>query len=87
VIGHFDNSDINKVKEILGSHICIMGNVPPSLLQIGTQEEVKNYCRTLIDEIGRKGGFILASRSAVDEAKPENVKAMIDFTKEYGVYR
>jgi hypothetical protein len=22
-----------------------------------------------------------------DEAKPENVKAMVDFTKEYGVYR
>ena len=23
----------------------------------------------------------------LDEAKPENLKAMIDFTKEYGVYR
>jgi hypothetical protein len=87
VIGHFDNSDINKVKQIVGGHICIMGNVPPSLLQIGSQQEVKNYCRKLIDDVGKDGGFILASRSALDEAKPENVKAMIDFTKEYGVYR
>ncbi len=87
VIGHFDNSDINKVKEVLGNHICIMGNVPPSLLQIGTKQEVKDYCKKLIDDIGKGGGFILASRSAVDEAKPENVKTMIDFTKEYGVYR
>jgi hypothetical protein len=23
----------------------------------------------------------------LDEAKPENLKAMMDFTKEYGVYR
>jgi hypothetical protein len=23
----------------------------------------------------------------LDEAKPENLKAMIDFTKEYGIYR
>ena len=23
----------------------------------------------------------------LDEAKPENLKAMIDFTKDYGVYR
>jgi hypothetical protein len=24
---------------------------------------------------------------AADDVKPENVKAMIDFTKEYGVYK
>ena len=87
VLGHFDSSDINKVKEVLGKPCCIMGNVPSSLLQTGTQQDVKDYCKKLIDDIGKGGGFILASRSAVDEAKPENVKTMIDFTKEYGVYR
>ena len=25
--------------------------------------------------------------ATIDEAKPENVKAMMDFTKEYGIYR
>jgi hypothetical protein len=29
----------------------------------------------------------MAPRSAIDEVKPENLKAMIDFTREYGVYR
>jgi len=28
----------------------------------------------------------MAPRSSVDEVKVENFKAMIDFTKEYGVY-
>jgi len=87
MLGYFDASDIFKVKEILGNHLCIMGNVPPSLLQTGTPQDVKNYCMKLIDIVGKDGGFIMAPRSAIDEVKPENLKTMIDFTREYGVYR
>ena len=29
----------------------------------------------------------MANGAFFDEAKPENVKAMVDFTKEYGVYK
>jgi hypothetical protein len=87
ILGHFDNSDIKKVKEVLGKTMCIMGNVPASLLQTGTAQEVKDYCKKLIDDIGTGGGFILAPRSSIDEAKPENIRAMLDFTKEYGVYK
>ncbi len=87
VLGYFDDSDILKVKEILGNHLCIMGNVPPSLLQTGNPQDVKDYCKKLIDVAGKGGGFIMAPRSAIDEVKPENLKAMIDFTKEYGVYK
>jgi uroporphyrinogen-III decarboxylase len=86
MIGYFDCSDIFKVKEILGNHMCIMGNVPSSLLQTGTTEDVKAHCKQLIDVIGNDGGYIMAPRSAIDEVKPENLKAMIDFTCEYGVY-
>jgi hypothetical protein len=87
MLGYFDASDMRKVKEILGGHLCIMGNVPPSLLQTGSTRDVEDYCRELIDVVGKGGGFILAPRSAIDEVKPENLKTMIDFTKEYGVYR
>ena len=87
VLGYFDSSDIVKVKEILGNHLCIMGNVPCSLLQTGSAQNVKEYCKKLIDVVGKGGGFIMAPRSAIDEVKPENLKAMIDFTREYGVYR
>jgi hypothetical protein len=87
VLGYFDTSDIVRVKEILGNHLCIMGNVPCSLLQTGSPQNVKDYCKKLIDVVGKGGGFIMAPRSAIDEVKPENLKAMIDFTKEYGVYR
>jgi len=87
VVGYFDASDIRKVKEVLGGHLCIMGNVPPSLLQTGSPRDVRRYCQELIDVAGKDGGFILAPRSAIDEVKPENLKTMIDFSKEYGVYK
>ncbi len=86
VLCHFDATDMSRVKEVIGDDLCIMGNVPSSLLQIGTIQEVKDYCKKLIDVAGKGGGFIMTHRSSIDEANPANVKAMIDFTKEYGVY-
>ncbi len=83
----FEATDLFRAKDILKGHCCISGNVPVSLLQAGTKDEVIAYCKRLIDVVGKDGGYILAPRTAVDEVKPENLKAMIDFTKEYGVYR
>ena len=82
-----DTTDIYKAKEVLKGHACIQGNVPSSLLQVGTVQQVKDYCKELIDTVGQDGGFILSPRSSTDEVKPENLKAMITFTQEYGVYR
>jgi hypothetical protein len=87
VIARFDRSDMKKAKEILGGHICISGNVFPSLLQTGSSEDVKQYCKWLIDVVGKDGGYIMTSASALDEVNPQNLKTMIDFTREYGKYR
>jgi hypothetical protein len=86
-IARLDLTDIYKAKEILKGHTAIMGNVPASLLQTGTPDDVKNCCKKLIDDIGKDGGYILTAGSSIDKAKPENIKTMVDFTKEYGVYR
>jgi hypothetical protein len=87
VIARFDRSDMAKAKEILGGHVCISGNVPASLLQTSDVAGVKKYCKWLIDVVGKDGGFIMGPGSVVDEVKPENLKAMVDFTREYGQYR
>jgi len=86
ILVRLDRTDIFKAKEILKDHLCIEGNVPCSLLQIGSVPEVQDYCRKLIDVVGKGGGYILGPRSSTDEVKPENLKAMIEFTKEYGRY-
>lgn len=83
---HFERTDIFKAKEIIGDTVCLRGNVPLSLLCTGTPDDVKAYCRKLIDEVGKGGGFIMDAAAVVDNAKYENLKAMIDFTKEYGRY-
>jgi hypothetical protein len=87
VFGHFDTTDMFRAKEVLNGHMCICGNVPCSLLQTGTPEDVKAYAKKLIDVCGKGGGFIMSTRSPVDDVEPEPLKALIDFTIEYGVYR
>jgi len=84
----FEKTDIFKAKEILGDHVCIKGNIPSSLLCTGTAEQVKDYCKKLIDIVGKGGGLIVDGAVGIpDEAKPENVKVMTTFVKEYGVYK
>ena len=84
---HFEKVDLLKAKEVLGHTVCFRGNVPIALLCTGSPEEVKAYLKELIDRVGKDGGLIVDSGAILDEAKPENLKAMVDFTKEYGVYR
>jgi hypothetical protein len=85
-VARLDLTDIWKAKEILKGHTTIMGNVPASILQTGTPEDVKKYCKILIDIVGKDGGFIMSAGSSIDKAKPENIKTMVDYTKEYGIY-
>ena len=82
----FEATDIFKAKEVLGDVVCIRGNVPLSLLIAGTPDDVKTYCKKLINVVGKGGGFIMDASANLDDAKPENLKAMIEFTKEYGRY-
>jgi uroporphyrinogen-III decarboxylase len=86
VIWHFDQTDMAKAKEILGDRACIMGNVPTSLLVTGTKEDVKAYCKKLIETASPGGGYILAPGATADQAKVENLNAMLEAGKEYGVY-
>jgi len=77
-------SDIFKAKEIIGDRMCIQGDVPATLLKMGTPDEVKSYCKKLIDVIGAGGGFILSAGCSVPyDARFENVKAMFDTAKNY----
>ena len=82
-----DNTDMAKAKKTLGSVACLAGNMPSALLKVGTPQEVKDYAKKLIDTCSKGGGFIMSNGAFFDDAKPENVHAMIDFTKEYGVYK
>lgn len=87
VLGRIDTSDIFKAKEILGGHMCLMGNFPTSVLRTGTPEQIKEHCKKLIDVVGKDGGYILSTSTPVDDVDPANLKTLIDFTMEYGLYK
>jgi len=86
VIWWFDKTDMARAKSILGSTVCIAGNVPGSLLCTGTPGDVKKYCQKIIKTCGRGGGYLLTGGAIIDEAKPENLQALLEAAKEYGVY-
>ena len=86
-IYHFEGTDIFEAKKKLGDTVCIMGNMPGSLLATGTVEQVKEHTKKLIDVCGDGGGYIMSGAALIDHAKPENVEAWVETTKEYGRYR
>ena len=84
---HMDErTDIFKAKEILGDHICIQGNLKPSLFKLGTPAMIEKQVKEIIDKCAEGGGLFVGAEIP-DDAKLENVKAMIDTCKTYGVYR
>jgi hypothetical protein len=82
----FDLTDMARAKETVGQAACIAGNVPLSLLCTATPDDVKAYCKNLLDVAAKDGGFILSTGAGMQGSKAENVKAMIDFSKQYIVY-
>jgi hypothetical protein len=82
----FESVDLGKAREVLGEEICLRGGVPASLLVTGTPEGVKERVRRLIDGAAKSGAFIMDSSSALDDARPENVRALFEATTEYGRY-
>lgn len=86
VIWGFDRTDMAKAKEILGDVACIGGNIPVTLLSVGAPQQVRDYVKQLIDTVGKGGGYIVMNGVALDDVKPENVRAMVDSTKEFGFY-
>jgi methylmalonyl-CoA mutase cobalamin-binding domain/chain len=77
-------TDIFNAKDILKGHMCISGDVPASLLSLGKPEEVEEYCKRLVDEVGDGGGFMLTTGCECPiDVKPENLRAMVETGKSY----
>jgi uroporphyrinogen-III decarboxylase len=74
-------TDIFRAKKVLDGHTCVMGDVPPALLTLGTVDQVNEYCKRLLSELG-PSGYIMAQGCAIPpDAKFENVQALVDSVK------
>lgn len=87
IIYHVDRGDIFKVHAALGHKFCLSGGIPNAMLTVGTEDEVRDCCKRVIDGVAGDGGYIMdASAIIQNDARVENVRAMTEFTLEYGVY-
>ena len=87
IVFHIDRSDPFLAHKVLGHKFCLSGGVPNAMLAYGTPDEVRAYCKKLIDGLARDGGYVMdASAIVQNDATIENMRAMTDFTREYGVY-
>jgi hypothetical protein len=87
IVYHCDQDDILKVHKTLGHKFCISGGIPNVMLAFGTPDKVRDHCKKVIDGVARDGGYIMdASAIIQNDAQIENIRAMTDVTREYGVY-
>jgi len=74
----FDQTDMKKVKDVLGGHFIVGGNVPPSLMSTGTVEDVEEYCGGLVDLFSDQPGYIMTFGCGFEWTTDEKVIAFRD---------
>lgn len=80
----FDRTDLREVKKHFAGWACFGGNVPVSMLVASTPDEIRTHVRDLIRDCGQDGGYILTTGAPVDDARAENLRALIAAGKEFG---
>jgi len=87
IVFHADRTDIFLAHQKLHHKFALSGGIPNVLLSYGKPDEVREYCRKVIDGVARDGGYIMdASAIMQDDTSIENLRVLTDFTREHGVY-
>jgi hypothetical protein len=87
IVYHVDQADIFQVHRKLGHKFCLSGGIPNVLLSFGTPDEVRAHCKKVIDGVARDGGYVMDAGAIMqNDTRTENLRAMTEFTREYGVY-
>ena len=87
IVYHVDRGDIFEVHRKLGDKFCLSGGIPNFLLSYGSPQEVRDYCKKVIDAVAGNGGYILDAGAIMqNDTSAENLRAMTDFVRDYGVY-
>jgi uroporphyrinogen-III decarboxylase len=79
--------DLDKVSEVMGGRVVLLGNVSPLLIASGTPEQVKEATRRVIEKLASCKGLIIQDGNNIAPESPiENINAMMEAAKEYGRY-
>ncbi len=78
-------TDVRKVKQILGDHMAIMGDVPAALFATGTPDSIYDYVKTLVRDVGPTGLLLCPGCDGPINTKPENMEAFVAAGREFGI--
>ena len=79
--------ELDRILERFKGRLAVMGNLSVDLLSRGTEAEVVAATRRLLQTVSAVGPHIMSSGNTIaSSVKPENLLAMVNATKEYGVY-
>jgi len=80
--------DTRWLKKEFGDHVSFWGAIDTqNTLPFGRPEDVRQEVRRRIEDLAPGGGYVLASVHTLQaEVPPENICAMFQAAREYGVY-
>ena len=64
--------------------MAIMGDVPAALFAAGTPDDVYEYVRDLVRDVGPTGLLLCPGCDAPFNTRPENMEAFVAASREYG---
>lgn len=87
IVFHCDQDDLFVVHRKLHDKFAISGGIPNVMLSFGQPEEVRAYCRRVIQEVAADGGYIMDAGAIMqDDTSIENLRVMTETAREYGGY-
>jgi uroporphyrinogen-III decarboxylase len=79
--------DLDKIADIMGGKVVLLGNVNPLIISNGTPDDVKQAARLVIEKLAPCRGIIIQDGNNIAPGSPvENINAMMEAAEEFGRY-
>jgi len=79
--------DLDRIAEVMGGRVVLIGNVDPMLIHGGTPEQVREATRVAIEKLAPCRGYIVQDGNNICPGTPlENINAMMEAAEMYGRY-
>ena len=81
----FERTDMVRAHEVLGDVVALRGGMHPSVMTMGTPEDVDTAVKHLVDNVWNKGGKLILDTAfgIPDETPVANVRAMYAAARKY----
>ncbi len=79
--------DLDRIAEVMGGKVVLLGNIDPMLIHSGTPEQVRQATRNAIEKLAPYRGYIVQDGNNIPPGAPlENINAMMEAAEIYGRY-